>query len=332
VVVFSDHRDAIPHALFCRSFDEGFTWESMRVDDTDSFQSGPEVAVLPSGGVVVVWSDLRWGRPQVYVATLDSLSGDHFDSGHRPRPTQGLQTGSSLAIDDTGVVHLAWIDWASGQPDVYYGRSTDSGATFDIQAVETFQARRQNLALTVTPGGSPFVAWLDYRFGLPNPFVAHSRDGGNTFPPAQRVWSISAQSVFTIAAGTDGTAHLVFRDSGLGYIYSDPAGEVWDPNDYVILPAGPGITQTSPDMCVDHRDRIFVAWQDGLNGIDPPDLFGCFSLDGGDRFRGSYVVYEGLGRQNNPSVAVDGNGALHFAWQDTNDGNTWIYYRRTRQQ
>jgi hypothetical protein len=327
-VVFTDHRDGIPRTYFSTSSTGNTRWHTTRVDPTNSFQTSSDLDFSPDERVFVIWDDLRDGVPQIYLCL--SRKGMHgFQPAHAVHATASMQTQPRIAIDAEGAIHVIWLDWLTGRPDIYYGRSTDKGATFTVQVVATGRWRRESPALGVSPEGDPFVAWLDYRSGDPHPYVRRSTDHGLTFEPALQIYAESSQSDLDIAVGGDGVCHLVWRDLGVCYMRSDDTGTSYPVENFRRPPTeGEGTSQLSPRVTADHLGHVTIVWIDQGAGREPPDLFGSSSDDNGNVFRDAFPVLSGPAEQLSPALVAEPSGNIHFAWRDDGHWPT-IRYRRT---
>ena len=112
-IVWLDKRD------FLSGYD---VYAALRIKNTfgknlkvqDSFgdaiaQWHPAVAGNAAGELVVAWDDDRDGSPDIWLSELD---GEHFTDNISPTPASGplAQTDPAITLDDTGRLHLVWIE------------------------------------------------------------------------------------------------------------------------------------------------------------------------------------------------------------------------------
>ena len=161
------------------------------------------VAVAPNGDVYVAYQDGHYSPGGISI-TRSTDGGQLFGSLHTVatfRPAGPVtagggaaasNSGPSLAVDGSGVVHVVWAAVSTGttdRSDVFYARSTDNGATFSAarklndDGTSTTQAFPSVAALA---DGTVGVRWADRRNDaardtLTDQYMAISRDGGATW-------------------------------------------------------------------------------------------------------------------------------------------------------
>ncbi len=160
-----------------------------------------------------------------------------------------------IAADANGV-YIAWDDFATGDADVLFSRSTDGGLTWSspVRVNDVTNGEQFFSALAVS-GGIISVVWYDSRLGqLPNGtitnldvFYAESRDGGLTFSKNVRVTTASFDPNL-----------VVLGDLGFGFIPFI--------GDRLSIAASP--------------TAVHPIWTDNRNACDTVDpTFGCVDQD-----------------------------------------------------
>lgn len=84
--------------------------EKVQDEFGDTFaQWHPAIAANETGAIAVVWDDDREGSPDVWLSwkKKDGWSGDHAIPG---ASGPGVQSDPSIAIDEAGNLHLAWVE------------------------------------------------------------------------------------------------------------------------------------------------------------------------------------------------------------------------------
>jgi len=193
--------------MVIRSTDGGSTWSSpVTVDGslTSGDNWGVSIVVDPNGTVHLGWpeysmSAIRYARSTDRGATFSApveiaaivyqpspLPPTHFRT---PMQTQmGIDLG---ATGTRGSLYLAWVDYASGDTDVFVASSHDSGQSWsdpvrvnndtEGNGIDQFFA-----AVTVTDEGWVHVGFYDRRSDPNNTLLEYwwaiSFDGGATFP------------------------------------------------------------------------------------------------------------------------------------------------------
>ena len=178
--------------------------------------------------LLIAWSDFRNYQWDVFSArSLDG--GFSWQPNVRVDDSQVFERVNerpSVAIERSGVVHVAWTDLRARQPDtnIFYARSIDRGATFgpnvqiddskvDFDPDTDTPSNQWSPSLAVDRNGV-FVAWQDNRLGNNDVFFTRSFDGGATFIEDERVddtgHGTSEQTRPSLALGGRGAKRLCY--------------------------------------------------------------------------------------------------------------------------
>lgn len=185
--------------MFARSTDGGASFSAPRyiAGNDDQPARGPALAAGVQGRVYLAWTVGETDSADIRVMRSD----DHGDSFGMPLIAARTGTYSDapkLALDRTGVLHLAYANSGAGPFDrfrIHYTRSTDGARSFqaphDISTPVpegAIGAHFPHLALDA--GGNPVVMWelQTQRQARPRGLgMALSRDGGHSFQPPMPV-------------------------------------------------------------------------------------------------------------------------------------------------
>jgi len=192
-----------------RSTDGGITYSFPLLAVRQGFVSG--VAVDAQGRVFV--SSLTPGRSRTSsnIAVAVSNDGGLAFHGHEiaasvslaPSPLPGNSfrffTIPQIAADSRGA-YIVWDDYAKGNSNVMFTKSTDGGVTWTSPIQVNDMTTGQHFFSTISvSGGTISIAWYDSRLGelssgtitALDVFYASSKDGGLTFSPNTRITSTS---------------------------------------------------------------------------------------------------------------------------------------------
>ena len=193
-VAWQDYRRNQADIYFSKSTDGGKTFSpNVRVND-DVGRAGqlyPSLAVDRSGTVYLAWHDFRKGDQDIYFS-MSADGGKTFSRNIRVNDDAGTagQFNPSLAVDDTGAVHIAWHDLRNEEADIYYAMSRDRGVTFsrnvrvNDDGGEAFQFHP---SLGVNGQGDIGIAWEDYRHGHADIYFAKKTVHVSAFSKNSRV-------------------------------------------------------------------------------------------------------------------------------------------------
>src|SRR5207302_5661012 len=87
----------------------------------------PQLAVEATGNISVVWEE---NSPADIFFVHSSDGGASFSSAQNLSHNAGSSSNAWLIVDAGANINVAWQDNTPGNPDIFFTRSTDSGATF----------------------------------------------------------------------------------------------------------------------------------------------------------------------------------------------------------
>ena len=81
-------------------------------------------------------------------------------------PTKRLTWGGysytpAIAIDSNNHIHVFWEDFAFGNAEIFYKKSTDGGANWSVERITWNSGVSQTPAITVDSGNGIHVIWDD---------------------------------------------------------------------------------------------------------------------------------------------------------------------------
>jgi len=156
-------EDLSPYEVFYkRGIDGGLTWATSQRLTWNSGGSGwPSVAVESSGHIHVVWED---GTPlNIEVFYRRSLNlGLNWAAGQRLTWNSSQSRFPAVAADSDANVHVVWEDDISGDFEIYYRKSSDSGASWAASQRLTWTSSwSQCPAIKADPSGNLHLVWHD---------------------------------------------------------------------------------------------------------------------------------------------------------------------------
>jgi hypothetical protein len=264
IVAWIDERDPGPegepleHVYAARGLTGGVAFApAVRIDAGDPVplsthvdnKWGPAIAANKKQ-VLAAWADFRNYAWEIFSAR--SIDGGltwapNVRIDDAPTAVERIHERPTVVIDRSGVVHAAWTDLRSREPDtnVFYARSLDRGLTFspNVQLDSSkvgFDPDRDTPSNQWSPSlavqdGQLFAVWQDGRLGNNDVFFTRSFDGGQTFQPSERVddtgtgWSEQTRPSLAIGGkGAKRVCHVAWEDSRNGdrdvYVASRPCG------------------------------------------------------------------------------------------------------------
>jgi len=324
-------------------------WNTTQVVSTESTSNSynPTIAVDGSGNVHVAWGDSTdyngaGTDVDIFYKFWNASTGTWNATQVVSTESTGSSSHSSIAVDGSGNVHVAWYDvtnyGGSGTDiDIFYkfwNASTDTWNTTQVVSTES-TGNSYNPTIAVDGSGNVHVAWedrTDYAgagtdYDIFYKFWNASTDTWNT---TQVVSTESTAASFdpTIAADGSGNVHVAWQDptdyggsgtdSDIFYKFWNASTDTWNATQ-VVSTESTGDT-FNPTIAADGSGNVHVAWYDptdyGGSGTDS-DIFYKFWNASTDTWNATQVVStESTGSSQNPDIAVDGSGNVHVAWHD----------------
>ncbi len=305
-------------------------WEAdirLTVNPDSSITSFNNAWCISTNGDIVhtIWADNRDGIWEIYYKN----SSDAGISWGLDLRLTNAPIGSiypSLTVSG-GFLHIAWMDGRDGNPEIYYKRSTDGGASWSGDTRLT-----DNLSFSAFPciasiGSTVYVVWEDDRDGNYEIYYKKSTDNGSTWGTDTRLTYASAYSGDQVIALSGLNVHIAWYDerdgnSELYYKRSTNGGVSWSADTRITI--DPGLSQ-SPCIAAS-GSFVHIFWDEDrdLNG----EVYYIRSTNEGAGWEPPIRLTYDSAWSWNPSVAVSNNN-VHVVWCDDRDGNQEIYYNRS---
>ena len=295
--------------------------------------AGPGDQVTPAlvsdgaGGVIVVCSDSRASRYDIYAQRLNSQGRPLWAAGGIVLcAAPDDQTNPQVVSDGAGGAIVTWQDFRGGQLDIYAQRVDAGGRPiWDSDGIPLCTAIRNQSTPVIAPDGADgaIVVWQDARAGdLLRDIYAQRVDGTGTIRWALDGVPFHSARVARPAIASDGFggAYVAWEDS-LTSLESeiaaqrvDAAGAAQWTSGGVALTAVSGI-QTNP-VAVRSGSGVVVLWEDHRASISA--VYGQrVDFSGAPRWSANgAALSSGSGDATNPVVTHGGAGEAIAAWQD----------------
>jgi hypothetical protein len=336
-IYWTDAREGTPGRIFRGRDPRELAAGGVRVAaPAPGGQSQPRGTVeLPGAGsveshVVVVWSDTRYGTPDILGTRVDA-SGTILDpEGLSISAAPGTQMEPDadlieLADEQARLALLTWThDRGDAIPLIMGSRwRVDTGTVLDPSGFPISGGEGKARHSAAASDGTNFiVVWTDTRSGNPDVYAARVSPSGAVLDPNGIALSAGPHEESQPAVAFDGTNFFVAWTDGRS---GDPDifGSRVSPTGEVLDPAGVPIAQAPLEQ---HAPRLvfaggageaglyLVAWEDGRLGGG--DLFGARVDPGGTVLDpvGIPICTE-PGMQRAPSLATDGF-SFSVVWVD----------------
>lgn len=238
----------------------------------------------------------------------------------------------SVAADERGRVHIAWVDEQDGNREIYYKRSIDGGLSWGPPARLTVDAASSNNPSIAAQGDAVHAVWWDTRGGSHQVYYKRSLDGGATWEADRRITASAGGGAHTSLAVAGNRVHVVYVDGRDGssevyYARSLDRGATW--REPVRLSARPWNSYT-PTVAT-AGNAVYVAWTDTRDQrqVDHfEEEYFRRSLDGGGTWGAETRLTFDAASSWAPSLAAGGSD-VWIVWFDDRGGDWELYTKRS---
>ena len=247
----------------------------------------------------------------------------------------------TIAVDGAGNVHVAWGDLTnydnSGTDyDIFYKRWDAFRSTWTPTEVVSTESTISSMypTIAVDCAGNVHVAWHDYTNYI---FYKRWDVVSSTWTNTEMVSTESTGDSYfpTIAVDCAGNVHVAWSGLGIFYKRWDAVSSTWTNTEVVSTESTSG--SLYPTIAVDGAGNVHTAWDDTTNyggvGGDADIFYKRWDAVSSTWTNTEVVSAESTSPSQLPTIAVDGAGNVHMAWNDnTNYDNSGtdldIFYKR----
>jgi BNR repeat-like domain len=229
-----------------------------------------------------------------------------------------------LTCDQKGNSYAAFEGHVPGSAvkGICFSKSSDSTKTWTVPVdVSKTTGYSKHPAIAVEKNGAIDVVWSDTTSGGKNSNIlfARSADGGKVWSQATDISHASGTcSDPSIAAGSDNSIHVVWKDTSCGVTHPDiyygvsiDGGQKWaKPKD---VSNTPGVSN-DPTIAVSGDGIVHVAWLDSSSGETHPDIYYTWNSKG--TWNKLIDVSNSPKLSAHPSLACGVGGKIYLAWCD----------------
>ena len=146
----------------------------------------------PDGALYIAWRTVMPGSIRDIVVARSADGGRTWSEARRVHADDWVfdacpHAGPALAVDSSGVLHVAWWTGKEGAAGVFHARSTDGGSTFTppVALGTAERSRPAHVQLALRDGGRTVAAvWDDGTLPVSRVVMRLSTDGGSSFGTA----------------------------------------------------------------------------------------------------------------------------------------------------
>ena len=269
--------------------------------------------LVGNDSVYVAWTDDSAGNGDVYFKrSVDN--GTTFGSTQNLSHNPGNSTAAQMAAYRDNV-YVVWEDASTGNGDIYFRKSTDSGISFGtVENLSNNTSISDSFDMAIS-GSHVYVVWSDNSTGNGDIYLRKSIDNGTTFGTKENLSNDNGRSYGAQIVISENNIYVVWNDgsTGNGDVYfkrSVDNGTTFGSTQN--LSHNPG-NSTAAQMAAS-RDNVYVVWEDASTGNG--DIYFKASSDNGTKFGGQKSLARNNGSSFNPQLAVSPNNIIYGMWQD----------------
>ncbi len=267
-----------------------------------------------------------------------SSDGPPYDVWYTSKPVGGSWTSrvnlsndtynsvfSSIAVDSTGRVWVAWQTSITDQNNDVFVRTKPAGGSWEpVMNVSNRTPEDQNPSIAVGAGDVLHLVWRSREPG--NWEIIHTRYVGGAWTPFLNVSATSRGSHFPrMATGSGNNMYVVWEEELSSDVFFTAFrrwdGGQWLPLAYVSDP----IKALYPSLGTDRAGNIYAVWTDYRSNTE---TYFSYSTDEGATWSADENVSQNGTASFYPDIAAEIGGFVHIFWQDTAPGSLDIFYSK----
>ena len=259
-VAWYDYTPGNAEIYFCKSADGGATWQTAkRLTNNSGNSSFPRIAASGSN-VYVVWRDDTPGNEEIYFRKSTDC-GVTWQASKRLTNNVGDSSRPAIAVRGANI-YVAWNDYTPGNFEIFFRKSTDSGATWKTAIDVTNTAGDSFYPAIAVDGSSIFVVWHDETPGNAEIYFSMSVDGGAIWQAAKSLTHNTGASDASRIAISGANIYVVWEDNTPGnceifFKKSTDGGATWENARRLTSNT---INDFSPDIAA-NDSNVYVVWQ-----------------------------------------------------------------------
>jgi hypothetical protein len=260
-VVWGDETPGNYEIYYKKSTNGGASWTTKRLTYNSGDSSSPVIAIDSNNHIHVVWGDYSPSNNEIYYKK--STNGGTSWTVKRITYNSGGSFFPAIAINTSNHIHVAWMDDTPGNWEIYYKRSTNSGASWITKKLTYNSARSVNPAIAINSNNHIYVLWADATPGTLQLYYKKSTNNGTSWTVRRLTYTYDNTSDNpAIAIDSNKHIHVVWEECyiplvyNLYYMKSTDGGANW-----LIEPffSKAGFS-SRPAIATDSTDYIHAVW------------------------------------------------------------------------
>ena len=308
--------------------------EKLNLSKPNNITQNDDDSVYPqisssSNNIYIVWQE-----------SVGSYGTTNYDIFFKKSNDDGNSFGSPINLSDNigfsehpqiasvgNHVYVVWVDDSSGQREVMFSKSIDSGKTFSNSIVVSQNSLGPYHAELAAKGQNVYIVWNSFGMKTSNIILlAKSNDEGKTFGELIEIGEGDTETYPKIAAN-DNEYYITWdrRDNKDTEILLSKGHKDYNIQNVTQIEklinedVDGGESQVAADA-----NRVIVTWTSNIP-INKKYVYVSSSMNNGNDF-GDNIPISSTNSSNVENIIIDDNS--YIVWQDNIDGNHDIFYTK----
>lgn len=201
-----------------KSTNSGTNWGAIkRLTWNSGDSASPQIATDSSNNVHIVWNDNSSGNYEI-MYKKSTNGGANWSASQRLTWNTGHSTLPFIAAGSGSIIYIVWNDNVSGNHEIYFKKSTNSGNNWSSPGRLTWNSGDSSApVITVDSSGNLHLVWEDQTPGKCEIFYKKSTNTGTSWSAVQRLtWNSGWSEVPFAAVDSTGYVHVLWHDNTPG--------------------------------------------------------------------------------------------------------------------
>lgn len=309
--------------------------EKSNLSETNNLTQNDDDSVYPqisssSDNIYIVWQESvgSYGTTNYDIFFKKSNdNGDNFGSPINLSDNAGFSEHPQIASVGN-LIYVVWVDDSSGEREIMFSKSSDSGKTFSNSIVISRNSMSPYHVELAAEGQNVYVVWNSFGMETSNIILlSKSNDAGKTFGELTEIGVGDMETYPKIAANAD-EYYIAWdrRDNKATEILLIKGHKDFKMDNVTQLGKlnNEGIDGGESQVAVD-ADHVIVSWASNTP-VDRKYIYISSSMNKGNSFANN-ISLSSTNSSNVENIFIDDN--LYVVWQDNIDGNQEIFYTKS---
>jgi hypothetical protein len=309
--------------------------EKSNLSETNNLTQNDDDSVYPqisssSDNIYIVWQESVGSYGTTYYDIFFKKSndnGNNFGSPINLSDNAGFSEHPQIASVGNHI-YVVWVDDSSGEREIMFSKSSDSGKTFSNNIVVSRNSMSPYHVELAAEGQNVYVVWNSFGMEMRNIILlSKSNDAGKTFGELTQIGEGDMETYPKIAANAD-EYYITWdrRDNKATEILLIKGHKDFKIHNVTQLGKlnNEGIDGGESQVAAD-ADHVIVSWASNIP-VDKKYVYISSSMNNGNSF-GNNIPLSSTNSSNVENILVSDNS--YIVWQDNIDGNQEIFYTKS---